>query len=292
MDVFISWSGDRSKALAEALRGWLPKIINAVKPWLSCADIDKGTRWGIDVASNLQAAKVGIICLTPENVHADWILFEAGALSKTLANTFVCPLLIDIEPSDLSGPLAQFQVTRATEGEIKSLVHTINRALGDDALPSSQIDEVVETFWPKLKAVLETLPADGSEKRPIREEREMLEEILDLLRRDVNRATAVGDQPWIQPRSLLIKQFDEVLLHVARNLGLSADIVSIQAMKNGEVAFVTLVDQVFHRFVVNENATLAEIASKIEAALLGRDAQRSETSFAQQSPRLPANSTS
>jgi hypothetical protein len=83
-------------AAAEALRGWLPKIINALKPWLSSADIDKGARWSADVASRLEAAKAGIICLTPSNLHSDWILFEAGALSKTLKNTFVCPFLIGL----------------------------------------------------------------------------------------------------------------------------------------------------------------------------------------------------
>jgi hypothetical protein len=41
VEVFISWSGERSKCVAEALRNWIPKIINAVLPWLSSADIDK-----------------------------------------------------------------------------------------------------------------------------------------------------------------------------------------------------------------------------------------------------------
>ena len=93
--------GERSRAAAEALRGWLPKIINAIKPWLSSEDIDKGARWSTDVASRLEAAKAGIICLTPSNLHSDWILFEAGALSKTLKNTFVCPFLIGLDPSDV-----------------------------------------------------------------------------------------------------------------------------------------------------------------------------------------------
>src|SRR5579864_2265527 len=135
MDVFISWSGERSGAAAKALRDWLPKIINALKPWLSSADIDKGTRWSADVASRLQAAKAGIICLTPSNIHSDWILFEAGALSKTLQNTYVCPFLIELEPSDVKPPLAQFQATRAQKDEILKLLKTPNGALAENALP-------------------------------------------------------------------------------------------------------------------------------------------------------------
>lgn len=85
--------------MAKALRTWLPKIINAIKPWLSSADIDKGARWGSDLALRLEGSKAGIICLTPSNLQSEWILFEAGALSKTIQNTFVCPLLIGLEPT-------------------------------------------------------------------------------------------------------------------------------------------------------------------------------------------------
>src|SRR5579863_4546010 len=111
MDIFISWSKDRSRKAAEALHGWLPLVINAIKPWLSANDIDKGARWSADVASRLEKARFGIICLTPGNLHSDWILFEAGALSKTLQNSRVCPLLFGLQPADVKGPLAQFQAT-------------------------------------------------------------------------------------------------------------------------------------------------------------------------------------
>jgi len=125
MDVFISWSGERSRAAAEALRGWLPMIINAAKPFLSVTDIEKGTRWATELASKLQSAKAGILCLTPSNIHADWLLFEAGALSKTVENPFICPLLIGLEPSDIKGPLAQFQATRATKEDLLQLLKTL-----------------------------------------------------------------------------------------------------------------------------------------------------------------------
>ena len=83
MKVFISWSGERSRSIAEALREWLPDVIQAVKPWLSAEDIDKGARWSSDLAHELEDAHVGVICLTPENLEEPWIHFEAGALSKT-----------------------------------------------------------------------------------------------------------------------------------------------------------------------------------------------------------------
>ncbi len=84
MKVFISWSGERSKAVAQAWHDWLPNVIQAVEPWMSETDIAKGARWGMDMARELDETRVGIICLTPENLNAPWILFEAGALSKTL----------------------------------------------------------------------------------------------------------------------------------------------------------------------------------------------------------------
>src|SRR5208337_1432894 len=160
MDVFISWSGKRSGAAAEALRDWLPQVINALKPWLSAADIDKGARWGNEIAIKLKDAKAGIICLTPSNLHSDWLLFEAGALSKTIENTYVCPFLIGLEPADVKPPLAQFQATRATKSDVLKLLRTLNSALGEVALPLSHIDEAFEVWWPKLEIKLNSLPQD------------------------------------------------------------------------------------------------------------------------------------
>lgn len=189
MEIFISWSGPRSLAVATALRGWLPKIINDLKPWLSSTDIGKGSRWSVDVASRLTTARAGIICLTPNNLHSDWILFEAGALSKAIENnTNVCTFLIGLEPSDLEPPLSQFQATKAEEADILKLLQTLNQGLGENALPSEHIQGAFEMCWPKLRSELEKLPADETIARPVRSERQLLEEILDLVR-DQNRPT-------------------------------------------------------------------------------------------------------
>lgn len=182
MDIFISWSGLRSAAVAEVLKKWLPRIVNAFKPWLSSSDIDKGSRWSTDVATRLSTAKAGIICLTPENLQSPWILFEAGALSKTLESTFVCPLLIGLEPSDVTGPLAQFQATRATKDEMLSLLLTLNQALKESAMPESHVREIFDALWPRIENELQNLPTDHAAERPRRTDRALIEELVDLVR--------------------------------------------------------------------------------------------------------------
>lgn len=48
-NVFISWSGDRSK-VAAALYDWLPMVAQTAEPWMSEEDIEEGSRgsmtWG------------------------------------------------------------------------------------------------------------------------------------------------------------------------------------------------------------------------------------------------------
>lgn len=118
MKVFLSWSGSRSEAVARALRSWLPDVLQAVEPWLSSSDIQAGARWASELELQLQESGVGIICLTPENLTAPWVLFEAGALSKSLGSAYVCPYLYGFSPSELHGPLVQFQATPATRNQI------------------------------------------------------------------------------------------------------------------------------------------------------------------------------
>jgi hypothetical protein len=127
MKIFISWSGSRSKALASALRGWLPLTLNYVEPWVSDKDIAAGDRWAQSIAGELEKSNFGIICITPENLQSEWILFEAGALSKSMLEAKVIPLLFGLELSDLSGPLSQFQAQKVEQTGIVEVVRAINK---------------------------------------------------------------------------------------------------------------------------------------------------------------------
>jgi hypothetical protein len=180
--VFISWSGAMSQAVARALRDWLPSVIQAVEPWMSEDDIGKGIRWSSELAKQLEQTRVGVICLTPENLESPWIHFEAGALSKTLKNTHVCPYLFELKPVDISGPLAQFQLTRAEKEDTRKLVHTINEALDDEALTETQLDKYFDRWWPDLEQQLEKIARTPEASEPQRSDREILEEILESVR--------------------------------------------------------------------------------------------------------------
>jgi uncharacterized UPF0146 family protein len=184
MKVFISWSGQLSKKLADILNNWLPSVIQAVKPYYTPEDIAKGSRWSAEIAKELEEAKIGIICLTVENLEASWIMFEAGALSKNVGTSRVCPILFGVSVTDVKGPLAQFQAAKFTKDDIKKLMGMINTELGDEGLTQSELDKAFEKWWPDLERdVLSVLKSThGATTYTIRPDREILEEILELTR--------------------------------------------------------------------------------------------------------------
>ena len=184
-NVFISWSGDRSRCAAEALREWLGTLLQSARPWMSDTDIEKGSRGLDEIARALEGMKVGIICLTPENINAEWILYEAGALSKTLdAKTRVCTyLLAGLESKNLKPPLGLFQWTRADKTDTQKLIHTINKHLDVTPVQDNRLNNnLFDKMWPELDAKLAALPAPLGALPPPRGNGEMIAEILELTR--------------------------------------------------------------------------------------------------------------
>ena len=188
MKVFISWSGKRSKETADFVSSWIRQVIQAAETWVSL-DIEKGTRWNDHINKELEQTKIGIICLNKDNLTSEWILFEAGALSKT-SDAYVCTFLLDINPADIKPPLGQFQHTLFTKEDIKRLIHTINNkivAQKEKTIPEKDLDEVFEIFWPKLEKKLDSIKNQSSEIVNLkRTEREILEELLQIVRANHN----------------------------------------------------------------------------------------------------------
>ena len=139
MEVFISWSGERSRKVGELLKVWIRNVMQHVRPWFS-ADIARGSVWFNELSNALQNTKAGIICITKENRDAPWILFKAGAISRGLGSNLVCTLLIDCSLDDLDPPLSQFNATQPTEQGMMNLVRTLNAASGEKQLPQDLLE--------------------------------------------------------------------------------------------------------------------------------------------------------
>src|SRR5713101_7872625 len=101
MKVFLSWSGHRRKAVAEAFRDLLPLMLNAVVPWMSKYDLPPGRIWREELIKSLRNTKFAIACLTPENQRSDWLKFEAAAVLSQ-PNVPLVPYLLGSDDFDVS----------------------------------------------------------------------------------------------------------------------------------------------------------------------------------------------
>jgi hypothetical protein len=149
------------------------------------SEMEKGRKWSPEISDRLGETRFGLLCLTRENLNAPWLLFEAGALSKT-RGAYVWTFLHGLSPADVEQPLAQFQHTVSEKADVRKLVHTINQAVreeGEKSLTETTLDKVFETFWPELESGLRILNVEQPPRTSeIRSDRDILEEILQLMR--------------------------------------------------------------------------------------------------------------
>ena len=182
MKVFLTWSGEKSKQVAEIMREWLPNVIQALEPWISSEDIEKGSQWSTDIASRLKESKAGIICVTETNMSAPWLNFEAGAISNRIGPALVCTFLTGPKSSDLTGPLALFQATLPTQSDVRRLLGSLNKALEEKALHERKLDAAFGRWWPELEKNLESVKSVEKPIKQTRSERDILEETLNIVR--------------------------------------------------------------------------------------------------------------
>lgn len=184
MEIFLSWSKARSRSLAKMLREWLPQVIQATRPWMSSEDIPKGQRWAAEVGKKLSVGTVGIICLTRENMESPWINYEAGALAKSIEMGRVHPFLFDMRPSDIVGPLSDFQSTVVRDRvDMARFISSINDEI---AVPLSEtvLQNSFDKAWPDLESGMDRLAGDNSGDAPpaARSEEDIMSEILERVR--------------------------------------------------------------------------------------------------------------
>lgn len=179
MKVFLSWSGQKSKAVAEALRDWLPSVIQEIEPFMSERDIAAGARWLNEIDQELEGTNFAIVCVTRENQSASWLNFEGGAVAKVIQASRVVPLAIDLTVADVKPPLGHFQAKDISKAGILAVLESLNEH-AERPLPN--VASACEKWWPDLEPKLQSAATAAEAARPVRGERELLEEILASVR--------------------------------------------------------------------------------------------------------------
>jgi len=180
MRIFVSWSGDRSKAAALGLKSLLEDTFPEALDVFISDHIDAGETWTRRLESELEQAQFGVLCLTQDNFQAPWLLFEAGAIAKKFGSTRVVPYLIDDLPAAADrSPLAQFQHVQASREGTFRLVESIN-GVREPRQANQKLERLFSKWWPDFEQTLKALPAAGKQPNP-RSDREILETILQKI---------------------------------------------------------------------------------------------------------------
>lgn len=179
--------------VAEVLRDWIPLVVPEARPWFSPDDTHKGTLWQREITGTLARLGVGIVCLTPENIAAPWVLFEAGALSKGLDSTRVFTYLLELGPEDISGPLSMINHTRATEQDTLRLIIQLSTLLEPQNTNDAILARRFQSLWPDLQSELSIIPKPEQQVQAKRETGEMIVELLDYARNEDRNRIAIVD---------------------------------------------------------------------------------------------------
>jgi hypothetical protein len=157
MKIFISWSKEKSRHLAEVLQSWLGSLFNdKIEVWFSSTDIEKGRMAMEEIENALLSSDHGIFCFTKNNLREPWIMFEAGAIFKRTENKQERPLIWSIlfegEPNSLKDtPLKHFQATKFTKKDMHDLVKSIHNRMATPVFATeNRLEENFDLHWEKL----------------------------------------------------------------------------------------------------------------------------------------------
>ena len=205
MKTFLSWSGNKSHKIAEAFSDWLPCVIQAVEPWVSSKDIERGSIWFNEILEQLKDTNFGIVFVTKENQDKPWLMFESGALSKGLTENRICTVLIDLNVRDIDAgsPLRQINHTTLDKESILRLIKTINSHLEQGQIQEKILERSFNALWDELEKKFEDiLNEEPTSAEPDRKDDDVLNDILDNvlnINRKISRVVHKEQSSYIKP---------------------------------------------------------------------------------------------
>ncbi|MDJ0105558.1 toll/interleukin-1 receptor domain-containing protein [Rhodococcus erythropolis] len=217
--VFISWSGDLTKAIAKEVATQLNFLFDSVVPWYSEDDIQLGTQNMKSIFTQLQESSAGIFILTRENQRETWVNFEAGAMSMTVGvdERRVIPLLVDMKPKDLEGPLRNFQGKTFDRDGWRKVVSALAELAGvknETAMTRLAISE--DKFFNKLDEIKRGFPAVAEE--PVSPEGEKYDKVLQRVEESLEATRDLGRDFRDAGQAVRKESVEQTLAAIARKV--------------------------------------------------------------------------
>ncbi len=157
MKIFISWSGDQGKCIAEGLDKLIRRVIQSVKPWVSSKGIAPGEWWRTKLFEALNECEAGIVCLTPHALEAPWLHYEAGALVQKFKepnSVKIWTYLFGVGREQVKGPLAEVQHSFATRDDTRRMLLSIKKFAEPD-LEDDVFEDSFNGVWNQMERVFE-----------------------------------------------------------------------------------------------------------------------------------------
>ncbi len=270
MKLFISWSGATSHEVAKVFKEWLPYVLPKVELFLSSKDISKGVNWFSDIINKLNDSSFGIICLTKDNINSSWLNFEAGALGKSLEKYNVSPLLFDMKPSEIIGPLSQFQSTIIKNEDVYNLVKSINELSGSDKIDNSILQKNFKKLWPGLEELLKKIEVPNIDNEVLLESKKtnlvLNKEIIeygekgkyDEFYRDISNKIN-GIDYLISNK--VIKKIEEITINIPRyySQNITSILADVAKAFDGKLKMNILLESIVEKLMETMNAEVCSI---------------------------------
>ena len=203
MRIFLSWSGEYSRNVADAFANWIPCVLQQVDVFMSSNAIEAGDRWDEIISEALNEIDFGILFVTDENKEKPWLLFEAGALAKNIARSKVVPILVDTKEIDFTGsPLLKFQYKNFSREGVFATMRSIYSDIEDPIIDRTTLTRCLEKWWPDLEEAFDSIEKPKKSKsKPKLSEDERFERIETALNNVLGNLSRVSRPKSSTPAS-------------------------------------------------------------------------------------------
>ena len=85
LSIFVTWSGESSKAIGRSLCAWLEHTLQRIKPIYSPSYVMAGRRTSAKLYNILENVNTAILVYTSEGISCQRMIFEAGNLRDLIS---------------------------------------------------------------------------------------------------------------------------------------------------------------------------------------------------------------